>query len=189
MGGLIVRHSNCGRRRDPSLLQTEYRPSSASRDYGLGGGEGGRHLGEAGHDHGQHLADGEEECFHSLQRKSILKNKPNCDTLPDLIPHHDNESWNFLVSSDQGSKDECKGMIRDFHEDEDFCHKAKQSSPAANILSLASGSRDGLLLLTSSEARDADSPLFPNKISTSTLKRGNSCKRTFLLKEKRESIV
>ena len=31
--------------------------------------------------------------------------------------------------------------------------------------------------------------LFPNKISTSTLKRGAACKRTFLLKEKRESIV
>ena len=72
---------------DPSLLQTEYRPSSASREYGLGGGgEGGRHLGEAG----QHLGEGEEECFQSLQRKSILKNKPNCDTSPDLIPHHDN---------------------------------------------------------------------------------------------------
>ena len=72
---------------DPSLLQTEYRPSSASREYGLGGGgEGGRHLGEAG----QHLGEGEEDCFQSLQRKSILKNKPNCDTSPDLIPHHDN---------------------------------------------------------------------------------------------------
>ena len=31
--------------------------------------------------------------------------------------------------------------------------------------------------------------VFPNKISSSTLKRGSSSKRTFLLKEKRESIV
>ena len=65
---------------------------------------------------------------------------------------------------------------------------------------MKSGSRDGLLLLTTSEC-DMDEVsgggsvgegagvLFPNKISTSTLKRGASCKRTFLLKEKRESIV
>ena len=33
----------------------------------------------------------EEECFQTLQRKSILKTKkPNCDTSPDIIPHHDN---------------------------------------------------------------------------------------------------
>ena len=65
---------------------------------------------------------------------------------------------------------------------------------------MKSGIRDGLLLLTTSEC-DMDEVsgegsvgegagvLFPNKISTSTLKRGASCKRTFLLKEKRESIV
>ena len=53
-----------------------------------------------------------------------------------------------------------------------------------------SSSRDGLLLLSSSDC-DMEDPInvFPNKISTSTLKRGSSSKRTFLLKEKRESIV
>ena len=60
---------------DPGLLQTEYRPNS-SRDYG---GDG------------VMVTQGEEECFQSLQRKSILKTKKtNCDTSPDIIPHHDN---------------------------------------------------------------------------------------------------
>ena len=73
------------------------------------------------------------------------------------------------------------------------------------LFQLKSGSRDGLLLLSSVADCDLESEagggggggagegcgggLFPNKISTSTLKRGAACKRTFLLKEKRESIV
>ena len=71
------------------------------------------------------------------------------------------------------------------------------------MFQLKSGSRDGLLLLSSVTDCDLESEagggggagegcgggLFPNKISTSTLKRGAACKRTFLLKEKRESIV
>ena len=72
-----------------SLLQTEYRPSS-SREYGLGsdGSTSGMMIRPAG-------VGGEEECMQSLQRKSILKNKPNCDSSPDIIPHHDHGKLNF----------------------------------------------------------------------------------------------
>jgi len=191
--GVAIRHSSCGRRRGQSLLQTEYRPSS-SREYGLGsdGSTSGIMIRAGG---------GEEECMQSLQRKSILKNKPNCDSSPDIIPHHDHENWNFLVDGVQRDPPEdCDSMMQHnnvntepFREDEEleFPHK-KSSAPGASILSLKSGSRDGLLLLTSSDCEVDDGSgqgMFPSKISTSTLKRGSSCKRTFLLKEKRESIV
>ena len=73
---------------------------------------------------------------------------------------------------------------------------------------MKSSSRDGLLahstgcdmndddgggsIIEQHQGLHMDDPVnvFPHKISTSTLKRGNAgSKRTFLLKEKRESIV
>lgn len=188
--GVVIKRSSCGGGRGQSLIQTEYRPSS-SREYNLGGSLG--------------RSSVEEECMQSLGRKSILKNnKPNCDSSPDLIPHHDHENWNFLVSTGQADGvEECEEMMKSNKDYQDtdtseFCQK--KSASGTSILSLKSGSRDGLLLLTTSEC-DMDEVsgggsvgegagvVFPNKISTSTLKRGASCKRTFLLKEKRESIV
>ena len=71
-----------------SLLQTEYRPSS-SREYGLGSDGSGMMIRTGG-------VGGEEECMQSLQRKSILKNKPNCDSSPDIIPHHDHGKLNYI---------------------------------------------------------------------------------------------
>jgi len=118
-----------------------------------------------------------------LTRKSILKKQQSCDSSPDLIPHQDHENWNFLA----GSK--CNEMMQpeEFEESSDFNQK---KSTATSLLSIKSNSRDGLLLLNSSETDlEEVGGLFPNKISTSTLKRGSSCKRTYLLKEKRESIV
>ena len=60
------------------------------------------------------------------------------------------------------------------------------------LFQLKSTSRDGLLLLTSSQCdlTTGGAGVFPNKISSSSLKHGGqNCKRTFLMKEKRESIV
>ena len=58
-----------------------------------------------------------------------------------------------------------------------------------SLLQIKAGSREGLLQHSSDCDMEDPINVFPNKISTSTLKRGASTQRTFLLKEKRESIV
>ena len=68
-----------------------------------------------------------------------------------------------------------------------------------DIFQIKSDSRDGLLFLPPDCDNDEISVQFPNtssatsQLSTSTLKRNNNtsagCKRSFLMKEKRESIV
>jgi len=162
--GFWVRHSRCGRTRQPSLIQ-EYRQNTG----GVGGSVD------------FHSAD--QECMQSSHRKSILKKQHSCDTSPDLIPHQDQENWNFCAGSN------CNELMKteEFDDPSEFGHK---ESMGAQLLSKKSSSRDGLLLLSSSDC-DMEDPInvFPNKISSSTLKRGSSSKRTFLLKEKRESIV
>jgi len=174
--GLWVRHAKCGQRSETSLLQ-EYSVGPVT-----GAGEDGRLCSRGGGDGGH--------------RKSILKKQQSCDSSPDLIPHSDQESWNFCAATPRKEV-----MKTDMLDD-----------------SIKSSSRDGLLAHSSGcdlnvdddddEDGDLDHPLhikdglplhnhmedpvnvFPHKISTSTLKRGSTgSKRTFLLKEKRESIV
>ena len=71
-----------------------------------------------------------------------------------------------------------------------FCNKTKPINLASDFFSQAkNSSQDGLLLHSEDCDMEDPSNVFPNKISSSTLKRGSSSKRTFLLKEKRESIV
>ena len=77
--GFWVRHSRCGRTRQPSLIQ-EYRQNTG----GVGGSVD------------FHSQD--QECMQSVQRKSILKKQHSCDTSPDLIPHQDQGKKPFFLN-------------------------------------------------------------------------------------------
>lgn len=154
--GIWVRRARCGRRTEASLLQ-EYTVGQATA--------------------------GDESCRRmDGHRKSILKKHQGSDSSPDLIPHVDQESWNFCAASP------CNELMKteDLEESCEFPHKESMS---ASLLSIKSSSREGLLQHSSDCDMEDPINVFPNKISTSTLKRGTSTQRTFLLKEKRESIV
>jgi len=158
--GLWVRHAKCGQRTEQTSLLQEYGTGQVN----------------SVDDHGCRQSDS--------HRKSILKKQQNCDSSPDLIPQSDQESWNFCAatpSKDLITKDDLEDSC-------DFIHDA--STMSASLISIKSSSRDVLLQHSTCDMDEAVN-VFPTKISTSTLKRAGSTgnKRTFLLKEKRESIV